>query len=134
MSFIFSRSKLKGWGESEIVLLHLIERRCIRNLRFVTKSVEPDYLDSGVLEVDFRVKIEHQLAEGSGVGGKSLETMDRQPGVESMSRRERIFSIAEILPAAETSYEHTQIWIGHKDRERNRLQAPVQCIPRAENR
>ena len=63
-------SKFEGWCESEIILLHLIERRWTRNLRFITESVEPDYLDSGILEMDFSVEIEQQLAEGSGIGNR----------------------------------------------------------------
>ena len=63
-------SKFEGWGESEIILLHLIERRWTRNLRFITESVEPNYLESGVFEMNSRVEIEQQLAEGSGIGNR----------------------------------------------------------------
>ena len=105
--FILTRSKLKRWCKSEVILLHLIVRRWPQNLRFIAESVEPDYLDSRVFEVDSRVEVKQQLAQVAGIGDKGFETIDCQSGVEGMTRRERVFSIAEILPTAETAYEHT---------------------------
>ena len=112
-----------------MTLFHLIVGRRFRNLRVVPESVEPDQLDSGVLEVNPRVKIVQYTAKVAGIGGKGLETVSGKSNVERMPRSEGVFSITEILPAVVHPHEHTQIRIYRKGRERIRLHAPVRCIP-----
>ena len=111
------RSKLQGRRENEEPLLQLIEGSRLRNLRIVSESVEPQQLDSGVLEVDPHVEGVHRLAIVSGIGNKRLETLEPiqccQPDGKFVLRRERVFPITVVVPDMMYSRIHVQIRIGH---------------------
>ena len=114
-----------GGRKNKIFLLHLIEGGRLCNFLFVTQSIKADHLDSGVFETHASIEIEYGLVEYSRIGNKGFEAIAGQSEIEGVARRERFFSIAEIVPRADKPGKNAQIRACHNEGEGNRLHAPV---------
>ena len=103
-------------------------------LKVIAEALEAGHLDSRVFKAQSGVQVGPYLTKDAGIRHKGFETVTGQPDVEGMAGSERVLAKTEVLPAMEHPREHAQIRVCPKDRARTRLHAPVQGVPRPNQR